>query len=1513
MFEIKKKSISSQLFVEEGIGDIHDVAIIGMAARLPGAMDYREFWQILENQIDCYGEFPASRAKDMTELLKNLGQRKGDIKYATGAYMENIDEFDHNFFRISSKEASLMDPNQRLFLETAWHCIQDAGYGENIVGTNTGVYLGYSGTSDYQRMIAGLHPELLVLSEAGNINSIIASRIAYMLDWHGPSMIVDTACSSALTAIAEAVAALRNKKCDMALTGSVKILLAPVEREEKLGIESSSGKTKTFDDASDGTVLGEGAVAFLLKPLEQARKDGDRIHAVIKGYAVNQDGKASGITVPNLRAQEQLLENAWKDAGIRPETVTYVEAHGTGTTLGDPIEVKALSNALSKHTARRSFCAISSAKSVVGHLDHAAGAVGVLRAIFALREKKIPASLHFSYPNRKIDFISGPVYVNDQVEHWRPDCSVRRCGVSAFGLSGTNCHIILEEVPEPVRKSTYAMHNMQLAVLSAKSWKALVQILQQLYDRMPELSKQDFGGFCASLAQGQFHHPIRAAVLAWDFQDFKSKLVYLIQQGTYEDFSHPYIWVGECVPEAEGSVMQEMVADNGSLPVDTLSKIAKDYTNGSAIAWRMLFPGRGQTKGETFLYPFDRKKCWLKPSGKSSARQQQEVRVHLHPLVHELVAQSRYLSIYRSDLDKNGIWVLGEHKVLDAYLMPGTGYIEMMRYCAQDFLKMNQQTLDMTGAAGITFRDIIFLTPLAVYGDEIKVVQIVLTQKGEELDVEIISRNARTGKWDVHCQTRAFFQGEIGTKAIVLDEIAARCQESLERYIDYFQKDAGEKLHFGRRWGSLLQSVAVGKEEVIAKFSLPEDYSGDLKEYFLHPSLFDVAINVVTQATGNGLYLPLSYGELKINGPLPENIYSYLKRKGSGNEEAVCFDALITDDKGNVLLEATDYTIKKVGKTSLQDTGNFFYRLVWEESGHLLQKKNWTAIDVLITNDSIVSASDDRPVCDCSSEDFAARFASILIGRENQDTVAVCLMTSNGMGGEPGEMNENPLEIARKIVRAVSYSGYAAGLKLYFVTRNGFSVTGDEPEINPYYAAVTGYGISAMKEIPNLKVLCLDVDHLAKYRQIEEIINFYEWPYRLAVRGEAMYMESFDKYLIVQKDNGFEWKSNGIYIITGGLGGIGKLLAGQMLSHGVRILLLSRGKQSGEEDPELAELCHIASRNGGELEIVLADVSEETMMREVLARARMKYGKILGVIHGAGVPDHSFIHNKTKEDALEVQNPKVKGTLLLDELTREDNLQFFVLFSSVSSFLGEPGQADYTASNAFLDAFYYVRKRRGDPVLCINWSAWENTGITTRFQVKDGLFYRLKQEQAISLFFKLLESETDQPVITGLLNHKVATELAASSPFTIKVDLAYEKTGIATGRISETPSATDGGTTLDRMKEIWKNLFDTDEIDINMSFSDMGGDSIMATYLLKEINQVFPDPIDIASVFNYPTVASLSEYMDGRKQKLIKSECQHNGKAMEKQKSIDDLITGLQDGTISVNQAMSQFDCQQAN
>ncbi|MFZ7733721.1 beta-ketoacyl synthase N-terminal-like domain-containing protein [Bacillus velezensis] len=594
-----------------------DIAIIGMSLNVPGASTKNDFWNLLEKGEHSIREYPASRLKDAADYLKSIQSEINENQFVKGGYLDEIDRFDYSFFGLAPKTAQFMDPNQRLFLQSAWHAIEDAGYaGGSMNGSRVGVYAGYSKVGyDYERLLSANYPEELHQYIVGNLPSVLASRIAYFLNLKGPAVTVDTACSSSLAAVHMACKSLISGDCEMALAGGIRTSLLPICIG--LDMESSDGYTKTFSKDSDGTGTGEGAAAVLLKPLQDAVRDGDHIYGVIKGSALNQDGTTAGITAPNPAAQTEVIETAWKDAGIAPETLSFIEAHGTGTKLGDPVEFNGLCKAFEKYTAKKQFCAIGSVKSNIGHLFEAAGIVGLIKSVLMLNHKKNPPLVHFNEPNPLIHFHSSPFYVNQEARAFPSGDEPLRGGVSSFGFSGTNAHVVLEEY---ISQSEYAPedeHGPHLFVLSAHTEKSLYELAQQYRQYVSDDSQASLKSICYTASTGRAHLDHGIAMIVSGKQELSDKLTRLIQG----DRNLPGVYIGyknmkEMLPahkeelnkQAAALIKQRLRTQDER--ITWLHRAAELFVQGAVIDWRALYSGETVQKTPLPVYPFERSRCW---------------------------------------------------------------------------------------------------------------------------------------------------------------------------------------------------------------------------------------------------------------------------------------------------------------------------------------------------------------------------------------------------------------------------------------------------------------------------------------------------------------------------------------------------------------------------------------------------------------------------------------------------------------------------------------------------------------------------------------------------------------------------------------------------------------------------------------------------------------------------------------------------------------------------------------
>jgi acyl transferase domain-containing protein len=539
------------------------IAVIGMAGKFPGAPNLAAYWQNLRNGVESITHFSEHELEVPPAISRNP-----EYVRARGI-MEGVDLFDAEFFGINPREAEYTDPQHRLLLETAWEALENAGYDTERFAGSIGVFAGCSQNSYLLCNLAshpgfldeylssqqmGAHPSLL-----GNDKDFLVTRISYKLNLRGPSVAVQSACSTSLVAVCQACQNLLTFQCDLALAGGVSVTF-PQKRgyvAEEGSLVSGDGRCRPFDAAAGGTIFGDGVGLVVLKRADEAMRDGDHIHAVIRGFAVNNDGSTKvSYMAPSVDGQAEAIATAQALAGIDVATIRYVEAHGTGTSLGDPIEVAALTKAFRAGTSERQFCALGAVKGNIGHLEAASGVAGLLKAILVLQHGEIPPTLHFSQPNPRIDFAASPFHVNSTLLAWPATEVPRRAGVSSFGVGGTNAHVVLEEAPQVAASSAQPQGQPQLFVLSAKTASALDDATHQLADYLrlhPELSPAD--------------------------------TAYTLQTGR-RAFRHRRAWVSRTTEQA----VEQLVELLGQ---KKLGKVLSSDTQGQKGSVAFLFPGQG--------------------------------------------------------------------------------------------------------------------------------------------------------------------------------------------------------------------------------------------------------------------------------------------------------------------------------------------------------------------------------------------------------------------------------------------------------------------------------------------------------------------------------------------------------------------------------------------------------------------------------------------------------------------------------------------------------------------------------------------------------------------------------------------------------------------------------------------------------------------------------------------------------------------------------------------------------
>ncbi|APA02763.1 hypothetical protein BK055_09500 [Bacillus velezensis] len=621
-----------------------DIAIIGMSGRYPQAENLQEFWKNLSEGTDCITEIPNDRW-DHSLYYDADKDKEGKTYGKWGGFLKDVDKFDPQFFSISPRDAKLMDPQERLFLQCVYETMEDAGYTRkklteksgDLLGANVGVYVGVM-YEEYQLYGAEEQARGKSLALTGNPSSI-ANRASYVFGFNGPSMALDTMCSSSLTAIHLACQSLRNGECEAAFAGGVNVSVHP-NKYLMLGQNrflSSKGRCESFGEGGDGYVPGEGVGAVLLKPLSKAKADGDHIYGLIKGTAVNHDGKTNGYSVPNPNAQAAVIKQALKDAGTDPRAVSYIEAHGTGTSLGDPIEITGLTKAFSEQTQDKQFCAIGSAKSNIGHCESAAGIAGLTKVLLQMKHKQLAPSLHYRTLNPNIDFLATPFKVQQTLEEWkRPVINEnginkelpRTAGLSSFGAGGVNAHIVIEEYSADEDKETaFAAPHPSMIVLSAKNEKRLQKRAERLLDalRSGRYREADLSRIAYTLQIGREPMEERLGMIVSNLRELEEKL----DEFTGGKESIDQLYRGQVKQNKD--TMALFAADEDMektieawLEKGKAAKVLELWVKGLPLNWDKLYQMGRPQKISLPAYPFAKDRYWIDISADAAVKKPAE-------------------------------------------------------------------------------------------------------------------------------------------------------------------------------------------------------------------------------------------------------------------------------------------------------------------------------------------------------------------------------------------------------------------------------------------------------------------------------------------------------------------------------------------------------------------------------------------------------------------------------------------------------------------------------------------------------------------------------------------------------------------------------------------------------------------------------------------------------------------------------------------------------------------------
>ena len=1332
------------------------IAIIGMSCRFPQAKTPEAFWQNLRDGVECVKEF--SR-----EDLESAGVDPSIINYPsyvnTGVILEDLECFDAPFFDFSAREAEILDPQQRIFLECAWEALENAGYDTHFYKGLIGIYGGVDMSTYEFRYIYSNEAAVQSISrdtiKLGNDKDYLTARVAQRLNLKGPAVTVQTTCSTSAIAIIQACQSLLNYQCDIALAGGSAITLPQNMGYfyQEGGISSPDGHCRTFDAQARGTIGGSGAGIVVLKRLEEALKEGDHIEAVICGFGINNDGSGKvGFTAPSIAGQAEAIAAAQAMADVDAESITYIEAHGTGTPMGDPIEIGALTQVFRRSTSKKGFCGIGSVKTNIGHCNSAAGVAGIIKAVLSLKNKMLAPSLHFTRPNPNIDFANSPFYVVDKLKKWDTLNLPRRAGVSSFGIGGTNGHIVLEEAP--LTPASGVSRNWQLVLLSAKTPDALdtlavkvVDLLTNAIHQLPDVAYTLQTGRRRFAYRRMFLLPNEGAITAGDL----SQGIGISNNGNEDRKSVVFIFPGE------GSQYVNMgiaLYRKEPLFMELVDYCCEQLNNSIALDLREV------------LYRED--------ENPSAGERLKDLSLALPALfVTEYALARLWIS-----------WGIKPEAVI------GHGIGELVAACIAGVFSL-KDGLQLVAGRSRRKRSM----PAVETGSMEKTAPF----------------NRRTKSIGLKAPTIPFFSGFTGD--LLSDESAidpAYWEQEITSSAQFsetlaaFQKNPSRifiEVGPGNSLCTMLGKHYNEQEPAMAFPSLPSHDDRRPNEKVLFNTLGQLWLEGVDvdwrayyeHEKRNKVALPTYPFERRrywidsawkaTNGTLPESkedISQWLYKpywKLSSLPSETYRDNLIPftltwlifsngKDMDTTLItklrqqKRKVYTVLKRNK--FIEIDEFSFGIDPARSDHY---------SLLLQRLLSMGALPDTIIHLWSFDELnnIANFFEKKNGMHYPDV--------NGHVMNSGQVNSHNSLLY--LAQALRQNNITYPLQLKFVS-NHLHQLHELEMVDPQKAMLLGACKVIAHEFPNVD--CQNVDISIDFftpnasdliiDQLTEEFAFTSPERVILYRNGRRWVQSFKPVVMHREPTKSLLHKGGTYLVTSGTEGPGWVLAKYIAeTYKANLVLTSHSAFPSPEgwdnyisthpynDAISQKLLQFQElkQAGAEVLIVTADVADRKQVEHLSAQIKDRFDRLQGIIHAAGVVDGDSITIKKESRANKVTDAKVKGALNLQEVFGNSGLDFFVLFSSLVAIVGRAGQMDSCAANNFLDAF--ARQKNacfGTRYVSINWDTWvdEKGGVDAELkseskqQSREALHKGIHNHEAVKLFERILSSHLPQVIVS---------------------------------------------------------------------------------------------------------------------------------------------------------------------
>ena len=1530
-----------------------DIAIVGMSCRFPGARNPEGFWKNLASGVESITSFSDG---ELTESGVPAGWRSSPAYVKVAPVLDEPGHFDAEFFGYSPGEARTIDPQHRVLLELAHEALEDAACDPQRYSGRIGVYTGsalntyFTSVGLVSRLAENYIPTLI-----GNDKDFLSTRISYKLDLKGPSITIQTACSTSLVAIHLARQSLLTGESDVALAGAVSIRVPHRVGYfyDSGGVVSPDGHVRAFDARANGTVFGSGGGIVVLKRLADALADADRIHAVIKGSAVNNDGsEKAGYSAPSVAGQADAVVEALANAAAPADSISYVEAHGSGTPVGDPVEIRALTEAFRTSTQRRGFCAIGSVKTNIGHLDAAAGIAGLIKTVLAMKHRMLPASLNYSEANPEIDFPATPFFVNTELRDWASE-GPRRAGVMSTGMGGTNAHVIVEEAPaRAAAVPDDGAHH--LLVLSAKTQSALENATRDLRSFLENAADVDMADVAFTLQIGRKALAHRRCLVCLDREDAIAGLgrdtskralsgvadgprrpVVLLLPGVGDQ----YVGMGYELYETCNTFREE---------VDRCARILEPHLGIDIRA--VLYPATGSWKRDRKARGIDLKKMlWRSAGGTQAPHADLDRTLFVQPALFTIeYSTSRMWQAFGVTPDAIVGHSLGEY--VAACLAGVLSLEDALRLVATRARLVDALPRGAMLAVPLAESELLPLLPeelsiSVLNGPRLAVVAgpaAAVTAFEEALNAKgVTCRRVQNG--------HAFHSKMLDPIATTLKQEASRVRLNAPT-LPYISNVTGTwisaseacdpaywALHATRtaRFSDALHELWRLENPILLEAGPGRTLSLLALQHPERPQGGDaIAVSSVRhdyENQGDAEFLWNAIGRLWTAGVA----IGWEKTPSRGRKVSL---PTYPFERQLHWIEAPKVASEMPAHVPISGKRNFeewFYVPVWRHappSGaprHPDGSAFWLVFADRCGGGESVKEYLESAGCEVGFVRFADGFARRADGMFELNPAAIAdyvrLFETLAAGVEPKAINIVHLgsvtrgreeDLGRCAAESQEFSFYSllhiaqaiGDLNLSIpicigaVSNRLHEVTGEE-RLAPEMATVLGPCGVIPKEFPNVKCFNIDlpdeeaIDSLPR-RVLAMLVAEFDDPAAgetVAYRGRYRWRRDFERIPLAEaplQSPGAAARSgrlrpNGVYVITGGTGGIGLSIAKYLAQACQPVIVLTKRtafpEKAAWKDLSLTRqapprmlttidaLIEI-ERCGARVEVHQADVTDRAGMENLLRSTRERYGAINGVIHAAGIVIAELIQSKSRATAHRVLAPKVQGTTILLDLIKDVPLDFLVLFSSITAVEMPYAHCDYSAANCFLDASTYAANARHRfHTLAINWPGWKEIGQLVDLETAVGLenWKKAALDRAISTrdgveaFARALHSGLKQVIVCPEDLHEVLVRARMPLDPDQYLSPQHERAKSAAMRTVEAADV-PGNEVEAALAEIWKEVLGLEQVGVHEPFSLLGGHSLLAMQIVSRVRASYEIRLGLREFFEASTIAGLSRVIQAK-------------------------------------------------